>query len=220
MYPTDPVSVRQTRNADLFVAAQDRKHHEVRTRSRGARHPGLRLRTAAAAFRQRFLPTHRATVGPLSNTHDLFRGLSQSQLTSLATYLDIRVCKVGESLGRQDEPATGMVIVLDAQIGVAIDGVPIAVLDDGSHFGSLPLIDGGEALHRASFDVLAPGTIAFLDKADFRTVLDRFPTVAIWTYAMARTRREYLAQLAACETSQSLGQSTLALLEYPVHIHV
>ncbi len=219
MYAADPVSVRQIRNAELLVASANRQHRERRPR-KGSKHRERSLKTIAVALRQRLRPTHQPAIGPLSLTHELFRGLDQSQLDSLATYLDLRVCATGESLGRQNEPSTGLVIVLDAQIGVSIDSVPIAVLDDGSHFGSLPLLDGGEALHRASFDVLAPGRIAVVDKQDFRTVLDRFPTVAIWVYAMARKRRDYLAQLAACETSQSLSESTQALLEYPVHLGV
>ena len=220
MYANDPVSVQQLRNADLLVAPGTRERHGFGPRRNASRHLKQPLMATASALRQRIRPVHHPVVGQLSGTHDLFRGLSQSQLASLATHLDVRVCTVGESLGRQNEPSAGLVIVLDAQIGVSIGGVPIAVLDDGSHFGALPLLDGGDELHRASFDVLAPGTIAVVDKQEFRTVLDRFPTVAILTYEMARTRRDYLAQLAACETSQSLSQSALALLEYPVHLSV
>lgn len=220
MYANDPVSVGQLRNADLLVASETHRHRifePSRDLSMQLKQP---LMAAARTLRQRLRPTHQPAVGLLSASHDLFMGLDQSQLTSLATYLDIQACPTGELLGRQNEPSDGLVIVLDAQIGVSIDGVPITVLDYGSHFGALPLLDGGDALNRASFDVLAPGRIAVVDKENFRTVLDRFPTIAISVYEMADSRRIYLAQHEACTTSQTLGQSTLAMLEYPVHLHV
>ncbi len=220
MYPRDPVSVRQQRDADLLMASEAHERQESIPQHDGLRQLERPFRAVTSALRQRLRPTHHPMVGPLSGSHDLFLGLDQSQLTSLASFLDIRACATGDSLGRQNEPAEGLVIVLDIQIGVSIDGVPITVLDHGSHFGGLPLLDGGDALHRASFDVLAPGKIAVVNTENFRTVLDRFPTIAISTYEMASSRREYLAQHAACTTSQSLGQSTLALLEYPVHLHV
>ncbi len=219
MYSVDPVSIHQLRNSDLSVASAEQQHRD-RSRRRGSNHRARPLASVVGALRGRLIPTRQPTMGPLALTHELFRGLGQSQLDSLATYVNLRACTTGESLGRQDEPSTGLVIIFQAQIGVSIDGVPITVLDDGSHFGSLPLLDGGEALQRASFDVLAPGRVGVVDKQEFRTVLDRFPTVAIWVYAMARSRRDYLGQLAACETSQSLSQSTQALLEYPVHLPV
>ncbi len=220
MHPSDPISVQQLREADLLVSAEARQHHETRPRRRGSRSPGQRLRAHSDAVRQRLLPTRHPAAGPFSASHDLFRGLDGSQLATLVNHLEVRECAIGESLGRQGERATRFVIVLDAQIGLTIDGVPITVLDDGSHFGAVPLLDGGAALHRASFDALAPGLIAVADPQQFRTILDEYPTIAIGVYAMTRVRREYLEALAECEVSQSLSESTRAMLEYPVHLPV
>lgn len=217
MLPTDPFSARQLRNADLLVAAEARDRHQGPVR-RGSRSPARRVQAALDAALHRRLPTRHPAVGPFSASHDLFRGLGRSQLATLADYLEVRECRIGESVGRQDEPATQFVIVLDGQIGVTIDGVPTAVLDGGSHFGAVPLLDGGTALHRASFDVLVPTSIAVADPRQFRSILDDFPTIAIGVYAMTRVRRDYLARLDECEVSQSLGASTRAMLEYPVHL--
>lgn len=217
MLPTDPITARQLRNADLLVAAEAREHHRVRS-GPGSRSPARQLRARLESFRQRLLPARQPAFGPLSASHDLFRGLGRSQLATLADHLEIRDCRIGDSLGRQNEPTTHFVAVLDAQVGVTIDGVPTTVLDAGSHFGAVPLLDGGEALHRASFDVLAPGLIALADPRQFRRILDDYPTIAIGVYAMTRIRREYLDRLAECEFSQSLGESTRAMLEYPAHL--
>lgn len=217
MLPTDPVSARQLRNADLLVAAEARDRHEVRPRRRFPS-PTAHLHIGFDAIRRRLPRSRPPAVGPLSASHDLFRGLPQTQLAALAHHVEIRECRVGEALGRQHERATHFVIVLDAHVGVTIDGVPTAVLDHGSHFGAVPLLDRGPALHRASFDVLVPGRVALADPRQFRTILDDFPTVAIGVYAMTRVRREYLDRLADCEVSQSLGESTRAMLEYPVHL--
>ena len=220
MFPTDPISAQQLRNADLIESAEARAHHEFPSRRHGSRSPVGRLRAHSDALRQRVLPRRVATVGPFTASHDLFRGLDQSQLASLATHLEVRECAIGESLGRQNERATRFVIVLDAQIGVTIDGVPITVLDDGSHFGAVPLLDRGAALHRASFDALGPGLVAVAGPSEFRMILDEYPTIANTVYAMTRGRREFLEAFAACEASQNLGASTRAMLEYPVHLPV
>lgn len=220
MHPTDPISVQQLRHAESIVSAEGGARREFRPRRTGSLSPARRLVARAGAARQRLLPTRHAVAGPFSASHDLFRGLDESQLASLGKHLEVRECAIGESLGRQNERATRFVIVLEAQIGVTIDGVPITVLDDGSHFGAVPLLDGGAALHRASFDSLSPGLIALADPRQFRTLLDEYPTLAIGVYAMTRERREYLAALAECEMSKSLGESTRAMLEYPVHLPV
>lgn len=218
MLPIDPISVQQLRNAELIVSAETREHHEFRPQQRGVRSPMRRLRENTDAVRQRFFPTRHQVVGAFSTSHDLFRALDRSQLTSLSQHLEVRQCVIGESLGRQDERATRFVIVLEAQIGVTIDGVPITVLDYGSHFGAVPLLEGGAALHRASFDALGPGLIALADPGQFRAILDEYPTIASGVYAMTRVRRDYLEALADCEMSRSLGESTRAMLEYPVHL--
>jgi CRP-like cAMP-binding protein len=160
------------------------------------------------------------TSGPLSGSHELFRGLEQPRLEALGQHLDVRAVCAGESLAVQGERADAFVIVLDGRIGVTIDGVPQTVLDDGSHFGSLPLLEPMNNLHRASFAALASGHIAEATPQQFREILDGFPSVATRIYAMATARRDYLARLAACEGSQRLGRSTLELLEYPVHLSV
>ena len=220
MLPTDPISVQQLRKADLIVSAELREHHDLRPRQRGTRSPVRRVRASANAVRQRLIPTRHPAVGPFSASHDLFRALDRSQLTSLANHLEVRECVIGESLGRQGEQATRFVIVLEAQVGVTIDGVPTTVLDYGSHFGAVPLFAGGARLHRASFDALAPGLIALADPRQFRVILDEYPSIASGVYAMTRVRREYLEALEECEVSQSLGESTRAMLEYPVHLPV
>ena len=219
MYPTDPTSVQQLRAAELFVANEAREHHRFSPRPDRAGGRLEPLITGARALRARLFQTSHVAVGVFSEDQELFRGLGRSQLESVATYLEVRSCSIGDSLGSQNEPASGFVIILDAQIGVSIDGLPVSVLDEGSHFGSVPLLDG-DLLHRATFDVLEAGRIAVADPEQFRAILDRFPTVANRVYAMARSRRSYLEELASCEANQTLRRSTVSLLEYPAHLPV
>ena len=218
MYATDPTSARQIREADLLVASESRRHGDFSVNDPRSYGRVRQLSSWIDSLRSRLAPTRHIEVGPLSTEHDLFRALNREQLTEVGERLAVRDCSLGQSLGRQNEQAEHFVVVLDAGIGVTIDGVPVTVLDNGSHFGAVPLLDGNGATHRASFDVLSAGKVAVADPAQFRSILDDFPTIAIAVYAMTRMRRERLAILDECSTNRELRESTLALLEYPVHL--
>jgi CRP-like cAMP-binding protein len=220
MYATDPISARQMRSVDLVDAAEAQSHDGYELPRVGSGRLRRRVGVLTGAVGHRLRRPRSATSGLLSGSHELFRSLDQQQLEALGQHLDVRAIYAGESLGVQGERAETFVIVLDGRIGVTIGGVPQSVLDDGSHFGSLPLLEPRNNQHRASFAVLAPGHIAEARPQQFREILDGFPSVATRIYAMAAARRDYLTKLAACEGSQRLSSSTLELLQYPVHLSV
>ena len=99
----------------------------------------------------------------------------------------------GAALARQGDPATDFVVVLDGRIGVSIDGFPIAVLDAGSQFGALPMLDGAPGrFSRASYNVLEPSRIAVADRRHFFEILKNFPVVGQRILQIAEIRRAYL----------------------------
>lgn len=200
MFPSDSVSTRQLHEADLLVAHQRRCLGPVVSRRR---------RPWAALF-------GRGEV-PWTASHELFEGLGRNQLVRASEKFTVHDVEPGRSLGTQGAAADEFVAILEGRIGVTIDGVPHAVLDDGSHFGAIPLLDDADHPElRASFDVMVASRVAVVDAARFRTLLAEFPIVAERVRAMADVRRAYLAGLAAGAGREH--PSTTDVEHFPVHM--
>lgn len=216
MYANDPTSVRQLRHAELLVAEQSRS-----ARQPTSARPGWwqRLRARRRPTPVPAVPPVPTTPGDLRPTladhpsHDLWVGLDQRTLERLSERFMILDVDAGDSLGRQGEAAPEFVVVLEGRIGVSIDGVPLAVLDAGSHFGSLPLLDDGPTPYRrASFDVLGPSRIGVAGRQQFAEILESFPVVAQRIRAITDVRRAYLrGRSEATATGRSVE-------EFPLHI--
>jgi CRP-like cAMP-binding protein len=230
MFPSDVSSVHALREADLLVAAQTREHREV-VRPNSGIQPWHRLVLLATSLSDRVRP-HRgprvATFGPLSASLDLFKGLKTEQLAEIGRHLSVIDVQPGQQLARQGEPARNFVTVLAGHVGVTIDGVPHAVLDAGTHFGAVPLLDKPSSLTRATFTTMTPSRIAVANPREFREILDLFPVVALRVYLMTQARREFLADLAREHraetfdqlTSETFDQLTSDLNDYPAHLPV
>jgi CRP-like cAMP-binding protein len=179
MFPTDPASVRQIRHGDLLAAEQYRlRHQSVQTPST--------MRRILAAFSGRDATTFDPSL-------ELFVGLDRRSLGRLAKHFSVVDLTDRDSLARQGEPSSEFVIVLDGRIGVSLDGLPLAVLDPGSHFGALPLLDGGPGrLSRASFFVMEPTRVAIANRHQFFRIMDDFPIVGRRIVRMAEIHRAYL----------------------------
>lgn len=158
--------------------------------------------------------TATSPVSASYGSHELFTGLDERSLARLAESFMVLEVGPGDSLGRQGHVAPEFVVVLDGRIGVSLDGLPLVVLDAGSHFGAIPLLDDGSTPYgRASFDVLEPGLVAVAGRLEFAQILDSFPLVAERIRAIADVRRAYLrgrADAAAVEAT--------TVEEFPVHI--
>ena len=205
MFPCDPISTRQMLDAELIVARQRSRGKVVSDR------PG-RWR---AALERLSTPRH---AGPLPAGHELFTGLSRKQLSEAARFFTVVEVPAGRTLGKQGSPVDRFATILEGQVGVTIDGVPHAVLDDGSQINSLPLLDDEHPTHRASFDVMVPSRIAVVEAARFSAMLRRFPIIADRIHAIADVRRAYLAGLAAATDSQATSSPWIEVEKYPAHL--
>jgi CRP-like cAMP-binding protein len=182
MYPTDPTTVRQLRNAQLLEAEQYRMSHRADVRSAfGVASVMSRIRRSAWA------PTD------LDGSLELFVGLDQRALHRLTRHFSIVDVSDGEALARQGDPTTEFVVVLSGRIGVSLDGIPVAICDAGSQFGALPMLDGSPGrFSRASLDVLEPSRIAIADRKQFFEILKDFPVVGRRIVQIAEIHRAYL----------------------------
>lgn len=199
MFPFDPRSAAQIFEADLLVA-----HHR---RTRGpvvSQH--IRWWTALFARDE----------AAWTSTHELFTGLGRNQLKRAAKKFTVLDVESGQSLGSQGDVATGFVAILEGQIGVTINGAPHAVLDDGSHFGAIGLLDEQSATLKASYAVMAPSRVAIADPDRFGELLAEYPTVAKRIHSLADIRRAYLAGVASTDTGER--PNLLTLNGFPAHI--
>jgi hypothetical protein len=211
MYATDPVSVRQLRTATLIEAEQSRSG------LRPVSHRPSRTRRLFTVLSRRVKRT--GSGGPEPSlapyaSHDLFVGLDKRTLARLSDSFVLVDLDAGDSLGRQGEIAPEFVVVLEGRVGVSLDGSPVAVLDSGSHFGSLPLLDDGPTPYqRASFNVLGPCRVALASRLQFADILENYPLVAQRIRAMADVSRAYLLGRA------DAGAAAEASVEdFPLHI--
>jgi CRP-like cAMP-binding protein len=222
MFPTDVSSVQVLRAANLLVAAQAQEHRVVVHPTR-AIHPWLRLALLATSLRDRVHPRREprvATFGPLSASLELFEGLSTEQLAEFGRHVSIVRVPSGRSLGCQGKSVRNFVIVIEGHVGVTIDGVPHAVLDAGTHFGAIALLDRPSSTHRATFTTMTPSRIAVANPREFREILHHFPAVARQIYLMADVRREFLTDLARTRLAKPSEQLTCNLNDYPTHLPV
>lgn len=197
MFFFDSSSADELRSAELLVA------HQRRTRG-----PVVRHRTP---WWRSFLY---GADAPWTSQHELFEGLSRTDHQRAASLLVVRDVRPGQSLGSQGDPRGQFVVIIAGRVGVTIDRAPHAVLDDGSHFGAIPLLDDDRTpVSRATFDVMAPSRIAVAGPNQFRRLIAEFPQVAQRIRAMAEIRRAYLAGVASADR----GDRTESLT-FPAHL--
>jgi len=106
----------------------------------------------------------------------LFSGLSQRQLKQLARGFKEREFRPGTSMVRQGEMSgVGFFVITGGEASVSVDGMEVAKLGPGDHFGELALIS--EQLRSAT--VTAEGPLQCLVMAfwDFRRFAKENPDV-------------------------------------------
>ena len=214
MYFNDPTSARILHNADLLEAKQARTPHKRTPTDSQRPTAGRRLLSFVSSFRRR----GRASAGFLKDSHELFVGHDQDQLARLGRFVTVVEVPAGRTLGRQGHLAREFVTILGGQVGVTIDGIPHAVLDDGSHFGEVALLaDEPGALYRASFTAMSPTRVAVANAAEFHSILEEFPLIDQRVRAMKDVRCAYLAGLAQVTAAEHPVPSAPTINEYPVH---
>lgn len=198
-----PDTVRQLRTAALIEGEEFRLANQGDPRVTGVGRAPKRLPWRRAE------PILRAEL-------ELFEGLTRRTRARLARHFLVVDLDTGDNLARQGDTASEFVVVLDGRVGVTIDGIPTAVFDAGSHFGALPLIDGGAGrFARASFDVLEPSRVAIADRIQFSQMMERFSVVADRIHRVADRRRAYLAGHADARALAADRERH----PYPVHMH-
>ena len=212
---THPTSARIVHNAHLIEAKQARSPYKRTPKDSRQPSAGQRFLSHMRSFRRR----GGASSGYLNDSHELFAGHDRGELAGLGQFFTVLEVSAGTTLGQQGRIAREFVTILRGEVGVTIDGIPHAVLDDGSHFGAVPLLsEQPGALHSATFTVMTPTSIAVANAAEFHSILSQFPLIDQRVRAMTDVRRAYLAGLAQDNAAEQAVRDAPTITEYPVHV--
>lgn len=157
------------------------------------------------------VPVQRRPV-VLDHHFELFRDISKREFKRIEELFTIRDVPQGHLLARQGDVAREFFLLLEGRVAISIDDMPNVVLDQGCHFGEMPLLDAsGKRTRMATAHTLEPSRIAVANRRQFRAMLDISPTVARRVTMLAIGRQAYVA---AVRSEQALS----ALNEYPAHL--
>lgn len=191
MYANDPHSVRRLRQAELFVADERRRHPRDTVPSR--------VRDVASVVMSGIRSARWLRRGPavIDGSNELFAGLDARSLRHIEGHFRFVDLAEGDSPVRQGEPAAEFLVVLAGSLGVTLDTVPIAILDAGSHFGAVALLDRDREpdhspLAVASLSAFEPTRVAIAGADEFAAIIEQHPLVAQRIRTVVGRRRAYL----------------------------
>lgn len=124
-------------------------------------------------------------------TVPLFRGVGRDELAKFGELVRDRAYPRGSVILFQDDPGDSLYIVRSGRVKVVLIGedgreVILGVLDQGSHFGELALID--DQPRSAHVIAMEDSQLLILRREDFRRRVDANPSVA-WALLCELSRR-------------------------------
>jgi len=162
------------------------------------------LAEASSVKREKFDVSTRIDV---LQTTPLFESLEYQDLMRLVNVSKVYEAKFGECVVREGESGDNFYIILSGEVEVSSQGMLIAKLSRGGHFGEMALID--DMARSATVTVTKDADLLCISRGDFSHLLKREPKVAsVVLLNISRTMSERLR-----ETTRALTESRLALLK-------
>ena len=108
---------------------------------------------------------------------DLFAGLTTRQLAELARVVAERQVETGAEIVHEGAFDAQMYFIVDGQVRIIKEDVPISALGPGEFFGEIAVFDG----ERRSASVVADGPVHLLrlDRQDLFEVMEEHPAIAV-----------------------------------------
>ena len=105
----------------------------------------------------------------------LFHGCSRRELKRLAEAAELGSMKAGSVVIRQGGVAHEVYIVAKGDVAVSRDGVPVATLSAGDHFGEIGVL--APALRDATVTALTDVELFVFEQRQFLAILETLPAV-------------------------------------------
>jgi CRP-like cAMP-binding protein len=106
----------------------------------------------------------------------LFRGLSDGQLSELATWFDVRTASEGIRLCGEGAPGYTFFVLADGTASVTADGEAVATLGPGDFFGEIAIL--GHGRRTATVTTTCPVKLLVMFGAEFRRLEEAHPDMA------------------------------------------
>ncbi|MBI2395671.1 MAG: cyclic nucleotide-binding domain-containing protein [Deltaproteobacteria bacterium] len=120
----------------------------------------------------------------------LFHHLTYKEQVAVLSIAQSRVYEPGTVIVRQGDPGQEIFIIVDGQVGVERDGVQIAELVSGGHFGEMSLVD--DAPRSASVRALTRTDVLAIGQSEMGGLMRLDPVLAVkilWTLVQALSAR-------------------------------
>jgi len=150
-----------------------------------------------------------------------FYGLSQAELESLRQLIFERAVDRGEVIAFEGEPAQALFFVVSGVVKIfktSAEGKEqiLGIVRPGGAFNDIPVFDDG--LNVASTQAMGPVALYGIKKADFRSILQKYPQVSL---NVARVLAEQVRQIVSLVEDLSfrhvISRVAKILLEHAVN---
>ncbi|QTA78367.1 Cyclic nucleotide-binding domain-containing protein, DUF4388 [Desulfonema limicola] len=117
----------------------------------------------------------------------IFRGLNESQLQELGTFLKLVNYKKGDLVIEKGTPGLNLYIIAAGRVEViGEDDIPITLLEQGEIFGEMSLISGQPV--GATIKAVETLKLLYIKGKDFGKILENYPSVQIYFARLLATR--------------------------------
>lgn len=150
----------------------------------------------------------------------IFKELNEEELTVLQKTVRHQTYQKGEYIFQEDEPSNTLYVVHTGMVKLvklSEEGKEqiIRILFPGDFFGQYALLENKH--HYANAEVLVEAKVCLIHKDDFRTVLERNPSMAL-KYMMVLSERlqladEWIGAISLMEVEKRLAKALLAFFQ-------
>lgn len=106
---------------------------------------------------------------------DLLQALSDEEVNTLSSRLEVAIFTAGEALVRQADAGDSFLIISDGEVSVRVNNTEVATLSDRDHFGEMSLLTGEP--RSATVVAVRDTRVLVIDRECFETVLKGNPAV-------------------------------------------
>lgn len=144
---------------------------------------------------------------------ELFRELSMPELVKVYNALTTLRVDPGTPIIREGDKSEHLYVIVEGAVQVERDGMPIATLGAGNHFGEMSLLN--QKPRSATVTAVARTQLLCFERGDFHQLMSHEPGIAskfLWKFAQTLSLRLDDAYLAR---DIRKGRDTMGLGEYP-----
>ncbi|MBT8493714.1 MAG: cyclic nucleotide-binding domain-containing protein [Deltaproteobacteria bacterium] len=141
----------------------------------------------------------------------LFRYLSYKELVRVMNITETRSYEVGDEIFKEGSPGEAMYVVISGSLALSKEGVKVAELGQGQHFGEMALID--RTVRSLTAEALEPSRLIAIKRKEFYSIIKKEPTLSVkllWSFVqvLGSRLRKTTADLSGALRGESQPEHT------------